>query len=192
MAKSILVLNGHPDPRPERFCAALAEAYGDAARAAGHAVHRIDLGALDTPLLDAAAAFGDPTSAVFRTVQDEILAGDHLVLVFPLWLGMAPAKTKAALEQIYRAGVGFTVRPRGWTSKLQGRSARVIVTLSTPGPFFRLVFGGHGLLALEKSVLWLSGFKPIRRSVVGDVEGIGPKGRARWLAKMRVLGARGV
>lgn len=192
MAKSILILNGHPDPRPERFCAALAEAYGDAAQAAGHTVRRIDLGTLETPLLDTAAAFGDPTSETFRAVQDEILAADHLVLVFPLWLGMTPAKTKAALEQIYRAGFGFTVRPRGWTSKLRGRSARVIVTLSTPGPLFRIVFGAHGPRALEKSVLWLSGFKPIHRSVVGDVEGIGPKGRARWLAKMRALGARGV
>lgn len=190
MAKRVLVLNGHPDPGPERLCAALADAYAGAARAAGHEVRRIDFGDLAPPPLMAAADFAGPPPEAFAALQAEIERADHLVLVFPIWLGMLPAHTKAVLEQVYRGGFGFTVRPRGWTSKLRGRSARVVVTMSTPGPFFRLVFGGHGLLALEKSVLWLSGFAPIRRTVVGDVEGIGPKGRGRWLEKMRILGAK--
>jgi len=46
MAKRILVINGHPDPRPERFCAGLADAYATAAVAAGHDVRRIALGKL--------------------------------------------------------------------------------------------------------------------------------------------------
>lgn len=192
MAKRILILNGHPDPRPERFCAALCDAYEAAARAAGHEVRRYDLGQLDATPLTAAEAFGEPPPPALSVIQADMVWAQHLVLIFPLWLGGLPAVTKAMLEQIYRGGFGFEVGPRGWTSKLKGRSARLLVTMGMPAPIFRLVFGAHGVKALEKGVLWLSGFNPIRRSIVGGVESIGPRGRARWLAEIHRLGARGV
>lgn len=191
MAKHILVLDGHPDPSPERFCGALADAYLQAAHQAGHETRRIDLGALDTPLLTSASAFADAPPEALRAIQADLVWADHLVIVFPLWLGAVPAKLKALLEQVYRAGFGFEVHQRGWASKLKGRSARLVVTMGMPGPIFWLVFGGHGLKALEKGVLWLSGFGPIRKTVIGAVEPIGPRGRARWLAKMQALGAAG-
>ena len=34
-ARHILVVNGHPDPAPERFCAALCDAYEEGAVEAG-------------------------------------------------------------------------------------------------------------------------------------------------------------
>ncbi|HWA60997.1 MAG TPA: hypothetical protein VG939_06460 [Caulobacteraceae bacterium] len=39
--RRILIVNGHPDPAPERLCAALASAYGEAARAAGRETRRL-------------------------------------------------------------------------------------------------------------------------------------------------------
>ena len=190
MAKRILVINGHPDPRSDRFCAALCEAYAAAAGAAGHEVRRLDLGMVEAPLLTAAEAFAQPPSDDLQIVQAAMLRAQHLVIVFPLWLGGVPARLKALLEQIYRGGFGFEVHARGWDAKLKGRSARLVVTMGMPGPIFRLLFGGHGVKALEKGVLWLSGYGPIRTSVVGAVEAIGAKGRGRWLARMRKLGAR--
>ncbi|HYQ99048.1 MAG TPA: hypothetical protein VET86_03330 [Casimicrobiaceae bacterium] len=38
MGKRILILPGHPDPRPERLCRALAEACHAGATDAGHGV----------------------------------------------------------------------------------------------------------------------------------------------------------
>ena len=35
MARTILILNGHPDPSSKGLCHALADAYADGARAAG-------------------------------------------------------------------------------------------------------------------------------------------------------------
>ena len=43
---NILVINGHPDPSPERLAAALAKAYAEGAETAGHQVRRIDIGAV--------------------------------------------------------------------------------------------------------------------------------------------------
>lgn len=190
MSKRILILNGHPDPRAGRFCAALCDAYAAGAQAAGHEVRRLDVGLIDAPLLETAEAFATPPSEGLQAVQAAMVRAEHLVLVFPLWLGGVPARTKALLEQVYRGGFGFTVHERGWTSKLKGRSARLVVTMGMPGPVFWLLFGGHGLKALEKGVLWLSGYGPIRHSVVGAVEGMGPRGRGQWLSKMRKLGAK--
>lgn len=192
MSKRILILNGHPDPRAGRFCAALCEAYAAGARAAGHEVRRLDAGLIEVPLLDAAEAFVTPPPEGPQALQDAMACAEHLVIVFPLWLGGVPAKLKALLEQAYRGGFGFTVHERGWTSRLKGRSARLVVTMGMPAPIFWLLFGGHGLKALEKGVLWLSGYGPIRHSVVGAVEAIGPAGRGRWLARMGRLGAKAV
>ena len=47
MGKRILILLGHPDPRPERLCRALAEAYHAGAVEAGHEVAVIDVARLD-------------------------------------------------------------------------------------------------------------------------------------------------
>lgn len=185
----ILILVGHPDPAPERFCRALASAYADGAAQAGHDVRRVDIGALDAPLLISQADFErSPPPEAIRQVQEDILWADHLVIVFPLWLGGVPAKFKAVLEQVFGGGFGFEVGPRGWSSKLKGRTARMVVTMGMPGAIFRVVFGAHGLKAVTRGVLMLAGVTPARASIVGGVEAIGPAGRARWLARMRRYG----
>lgn len=47
MANRTLVIDGHPDPAPERFCHALAAAYAEGATATGRAVRRIEVARLD-------------------------------------------------------------------------------------------------------------------------------------------------
>lgn len=191
MSRRILILVGHPDPSPDRFGGALASAYADAAVKAGHTVKRVDLGAMDVPYLLGQSEFerGQPPAEI-RALQQNIEWAEHIVLLFPLWLGGVPAKLKALLEQVFRGGFGFAIGERGWISKLKGRSARLVVTMGMPGPVFRLVFGAHGVKAIEKGILMLAGVRPIRSSIVGGVESIGPAGRARWLARMRALGAK--
>ncbi len=47
MTKPILTILGHPEPRPERLCRALAEAYHAGASEGGHEVAVIDVARLD-------------------------------------------------------------------------------------------------------------------------------------------------
>lgn len=192
MTKRILVLLGHPDCRPERFGTALAAAYSDAAKAAGHEVRRLDLADIDTPLLGGQWEFETPPPPHIQAVQGDILWAEHIVLLFPLWLGATPAKLKALLEQVFRAGFGMEPSPRGPVAMLKGRSARLVVTMGMPAIAFRLMFGAHGLLALEKGVLRLAGVSPVRKTVIGGVEAIGGRERLEWLARMRRLGAAGI
>ena len=189
--RRILVINGHPDPAAARLCAGLAEAYAQEARAAGHAVHRLDVGALDFALLRSPADFlTEPDNPAIQAARGEFRLADHLVFMFPLWLGGMPASFKSFLEQIARAefvvgagGKGFPV------GKLKGRSARVIVTMGMPAAIYRLFFGAHGVKAFNSGVLGLSGIKPIRTSYFGLIDKA--KNATKALNKARALGRQG-
>ncbi len=189
--RHILLINGHPDPRPDRLCSALAGAYGEGASAAGHTVRRVDVGALDLAPISSQADFMAEASPVVAELQQALRDCDHLVLIYPLWLGAPPAAFKAFLEQVFRYGVALSApgTGKGLKGLLAGRSARVIVTMGMPAFVFRLVFFAHGLKCVSRGVLWVSGFGPIRETAFGPAEGRDPRQRLQWLARMRRLGA---
>ncbi len=188
----ICLINAHPDPAPERFCFALADAYQAAAAQAGHTVSRFNAGDLEIPLLDSATAFEQDPPVALSPVRDALSDADHFVLIYPLWLGSLPAKAKALLEQIARGG--FLLDTGGDSSKwpaqkMAGKSARVIVTMGMPSFAYRLFYGSHSLKGLEAGVLKISGFKPVRDTVLGGVE-MGAEARAKMLEKVAELGAK--
>lgn len=194
MGSRILVINGHPDPRHERFCWAIAAAYSAGAHESGRLVRRIDIGTLDFPLLRTMEDFQSPAApAELKDAQTSIRWADHLVIIHPLWLGGQPAMLRAFLEQVLRYGFALgapnSAKPGGL---LKGRSAHIIVTMGMPGLIFRLAFGAFGLRALERGVLWLCGFSPIRRTVLGGVDSVSDARRAAWLKTAYNLGSRGI
>ena len=189
MPRRVLIVNGHPEPRPSTFVAALASAYAAGAAAAGHDVRRIDIGALNLPPLRSAAEFAAPPSiAAVIDAQNDIAWCDHLVIVHPLWHGMQPALLKAFFEQVMRPGFAFRYREGGLPEKkLKGRTAHIVVTMGMPSVIYRLFFGAHSLKSLERNILKFVGIAPSRRSIIGNVEG--DKGvREYWLTRMTVNG----
>lgn len=188
----ILVIQGHPDPDPHHLCRALADAYAEAASAAGHQVTRLDLATLDIPLLRSQAAFEhDPAPPGLRPAQEAVSAAQHVVLVFPLWLGTMPALVKAFLEQIMRPGTAFAYRDHGRIEMLlTGRSARLVVTMGMPALVYRWWFGAHGIRVLERNIFEFVGIKPVRRTLLGMVGTVSEPVRKKWLERMRKLGAR--
>lgn len=192
MGRRILLIQGHPDRDPHHLCRALAAAYAAGSRRAGHEVRHADVATLDVPLLRRPEEFeGGDVPDELKPMVDDLLWAEHVVLVFPLWLGMVPAALKALLEQVMRPSVAFeqgSGMPRG---KLRGRSVRVVVTMGMPAFFYRLWFGAHGVKALERSVLRFVGMKPVRTTMLGMVGGASDKRRKAWLAKMERLGGQG-
>jgi len=189
--RRITLLQGHPDPGGQHFCHALAKAYTDAARSAGHEIRVVDIAQLDFPLLRTRVDWeSQPVPSALASANADILWADHLVILFPLWLGTMPALLKGFFEQVLRLPV-FKAgeKPnRELTKPLRGKSVRIVVTMGMPAFIFRWYFGAHGLKVLERSILAFVGAGPIRSSVVGLVEGPA-KGRERWLGKMAALGA---
>lgn len=194
MPRRIVIIQGHPDSQHAHLGHALADAYAAGAQAAGHTITRIDLGALDIPLLRSQDAFEHGTVPdSLKPAADAIVAAEHIVLIFPLWLGTMPAMVKAFLEQVMRPGIAFAYRDKGGQAKplLAGRSARVIVTMGMPALVYRWWFGAHGVKALERNILAFVGIAPIRRTLFGMVEAVSPAKRRDWVERMRKLGARG-
>jgi putative NADPH-quinone reductase len=133
MARRITIIQGHPDPAGDRFCHALADAYAAGAEAAGLEVRRVEIARLEFPLLRAQAEFekGSPPPQV-AAAQEAIRWAEHLVIVYPLWLGMMPALLKGFFEQVFRPGFAHRTDARGWQALLKGRSARIVVTMGMP------------------------------------------------------------
>lgn len=192
--KTIAIIQGHPDKAGGHLCHALADAYAEGAAGAGHAVERIDVAALDFPVLRTREAWekGKPAPDIEKA-QAAIAAAGHLVIVYPLWLGTMPALLKAFLEQVARPG--FAIRTeqgsKTWSKGLKGRSARIVVTMGMPAFVYRWWFLAHGLRNLERNILKFVGISPVRESLFGLVENASAEKRAGWIAKMKRLGAEG-
>ena len=187
---NITIIQGHPDAGTRHLCHALADAYADGARSAGHAVRVIDIGKLECPLLRNKDAFDHGAiPAELERAQNDFAWASHLLLVYPLWLGEMPAKVKAFFEQILRPGFAFDLGGHGWTPKLRGKTARVVVTMGMPAAVYRWYFGAHSLKSLRRNVLSFVGIKPVRATLIGQVEASSAKRKSGWLAKLRELGA---
>lgn len=191
MVKNICVINGHPDPNSKHFCAALAVAYKHGAESVGHKVSDISVGRLHFGFMKNFEEF-DRSSSDMDVYQDKVREADHVVLIYPLWLGTMPAKTKAFLEHLGRGQ--FLLDASGESSKwpvqkMRGKSARVIVTMGMPGWAYRVVFGAHSLKGVEAGILKMAGFKPVYDTVLGMIES-SPKRRKKMLQKANELGRK--
>jgi putative NADPH-quinone reductase len=154
----------------------------------------LDIAGLDFPLLRTKLDWDEgAVPATLAGAQADIHWADHLVLVFPLWLGGMPALVKGFLEQVARPGFAISVSRDGPMPKklLSGRSARLVVTMGMPALVYRWYFRAHSLKALERNILGFAGFAPIRKTLVGTVEGLSEKQRSGWFGKLRALGAVG-
>lgn len=195
MARRIVIIQGHPDPRGGHFGHALSEAYRDGADASGHEVKILDVARMDFPLLRTKDDFdaGEPPAAI-RESQGDLAWAEHLVIVFPLWLGEMPALLKGFLEQVLRPA--FVRRPCVAGTKprltLGGKTARIVVTMGMPSFAYRWFFRAHGLKNLERNILRFCGIRSIRESLIGGVERPAAPFREKWLARMRRLGQEGV
>lgn len=193
MSRRILVVVGHPDPSPDRLCRGLAQAYAEGAKQAGHVVRQIDLAALDFSMLRTMQEFEH--GAIPDSLKDAagaIVWSEHIVFVFPLWLGTMPALLKAFLEQVMRPGTAFAYPDNGGFPKtlLRGRSARMVVTMGMPSIFYRLWFLSHGIAGMRRNILRFAGISPVRETLFGMVAGASDATRAKWLGQIRKLGER--
>lgn len=194
MRKHILVLNGHPDPGKGHLGDALVAAYLAGASKAGHDVDVLNIAELEFPLLRSKEAWESMSSPCgdITAAQICIHRAEHIVLVYPLWLGEMPALVKGFLEQVLRPGFAFSaMNSEGFPKKkLSGKSARIVVTMGMPAFIYRWFYGAHSLKSLKRSILAFCGIAPVRSTLVGLVESKSPKGRLKALQKLEELGRK--
>ena len=192
MGRKILVIDSHPDRTPGRLVHALAEQYARAAEAGGHLVQVVKLCELEFPWLRSAAEFAAPPRGVIGSQQQHFRWADHVVIIYPLWLGSMPALLKAYLEQVMRPGFAFAYgRPNSLPKKLlAGKSARIVVTMGMPSLFYQLYYRSHSVRSLARNILGFVGFSPVRVSLIGNVEG-SAKARERCINELLAHARRG-
>ncbi|NTU67871.1 MAG: NAD(P)H-dependent oxidoreductase [Chlorobiaceae bacterium] len=193
MKKNILIILGHPDSAS--FCGALAGAYEQGAKAAGHEVRRIDLGRLSfDPVLHKGYAEIQPLEPDLLEVQAAITRADHLVFVYPIWWGAPPSLLKGFFDRSFLPGFAFRFKDSSsssWERLLAKRTARLIVTMDTPPWYYRLVFRMPGHNQMRRTILEFCGVKPVSISEYGPVKSSSPEERRKWLTQVSLLGEAG-
>ncbi|MDE2253883.1 MAG: NAD(P)H-dependent oxidoreductase [Betaproteobacteria bacterium] len=194
MNKNILLIQGHPDPSQHHFCHALEKAYAEGATGAGHKVQHINVAALDFPILRSQQEWEHGTLPMaLGRAQTAIRWANHIVLLFPLWLGDMPALLKAFLEQVARPGFAFSSEAGNpFAHKgLTGRSARVVVTMGMPASMYRWYFRAHSVRSLERNILGFVGIAPVNETLIGMTGKLDPIQAGKWLERLKELGGRG-
>jgi len=192
LSHKILIIDGHPDPTGRHFVRELADFYRQGAKEGGHAVRLLRVSELRFPLLRNSKAYlSGKTPESIRAAQKAIAWADHVVLLYPLWLGTMPARLKGFLEQVMRPGFAFAERGPGKRPKrlLTGRSARIIVTRGMPELFEEVDRSARSIRSVASDVLDLCGIRPVRTTVIEGAETLTAHELDKVLYDLRRLGA---
>ncbi len=194
MSKKIVIIQGHPDPRGNCYCHALEASYVKGAREGGHEVKQISVSTLVLPILRTKEEFaGEDISPGIQRCQENISWAEHLIIIYPLWLGTMPALLKAFFEQVFRYGFAIGLEEGNKMPKglLTGKTSRIIVTMGMPSLIYRWFFGAHSLKSLERNILKLSGIWPVKESLIGSVDSKDNDYRQKWMDDIYALGKKG-
>lgn len=191
MTKNITILYGHPDPSHNRLCYALSKAYQDSAQLSGHAVRRTDLSDLIFKSVISSSDFRKTNAPKdIQKAQSDIEWADHLLFIFPLWMGTMPGQFKMALEQIFRPGFALDYSNKGFPGKLlKGKSADIVVTMGMPTVAYKGFYFSHGIRNLRRNILYFCGIKPVHLTYFGGVDHVSHKTLEKWFDKMATLGS---
>jgi NAD(P)H dehydrogenase (quinone) len=136
----IAIIVGHA--RKGSYCEALWQAYWRGARAAGHDATFFATSAMTfDPVLHEGFERVQPLEPDLQSAHNAILVADHLVIIFPLWLGTLPAILKGFLERVLQPDLVEPAKEGKFVKILKGKSARIIVTMAMPGFIYRWWFG---------------------------------------------------
>ena len=190
MTTRTLLILGHPNP--DSFNAALADAYADAALKAGRELRRIDLHALRfDPILHGAYRGEQALEPDLQAAQADILWAEEIVWVYPVWWGGLPALLKGFLDRVLLPGFAYKFHKghRSWDKLLKGRTARIVVTLDTPGWYDRLAYGRPAWRQMKHTILQFCGMKLLSTTTFAPIATATPEQREHWLSEVRRLAA---
>lgn len=168
-SRHLVVLNGHPDPGPDRFCAGLCRSYMNGARRAGWATTLFNIG----QLFGDAAATTDLALALKATC-----AAERLAIVYPVWLG-SPPENLAYFSRLARA-----LSPEC----LDKITTHVIATMDMPGLLYRNQTKRNEWGQIVPMVVCLPGMPTTKHTLIGSVSAISASQRAARLAQMDATG----
>ena len=187
--KKILIINGHPDK--ESLCFDLALSYKKGADLAGADCTLVNLIDLEfNPILTYGYRKISELEPDLVKMQQEILASNHLVLVYPNWWSTVPALLKGFIDRVFVPGFAFKYRKNSpfWDKLLKGKTARLIVTMDTPKWYYWLINKNAGHNAMKIGVLEFCGIKPVKITAFAPIKSSDETKRKKWLNDVEALG----
>jgi NAD(P)H dehydrogenase (quinone) len=186
----IVIIVGHA--RKDTFCEALGETYRHGAEAGGHhAALFVTSKMMFDPILHEGFTKIQPLEHDLQMAHDAITEADHLVFIFPLWLGTLPAIFKGFLERTLQPDLVEPSKKGKFTKILKGKSAHIIMTMGMPGFIYRWYFGAFALRMLKRNILGFVGVSPIRSTIHGMIEAVTQEKRQSWPADAEAMGRKG-
>lgn len=191
MDKRILVINANPDK--QSLGHALAQAYKTGAESAHAQVKFINLIDLDfDPVMRSGFKNLQQLEPDLIMMQQEITAADHLVFVYPNWWGTYPALLKGFFDRVFLPKFAFEYQEKSPFPKqlLKGKTARMIVTMDTPGWYYSLIYRSPGHHSIEKCIMNYCGISPVRFTSFGVVRKAPEQKREAWIKAVSELGKK--
>jgi len=170
MAKSILIINGHPNA--DSLSSTFTETYAKHARTAGAQVEILNLRELQfNPNLAHGYKQRTEWEPDLQRAWEMITKAQHLVWIHPVWWGGLPALTKGFIDRVFLPGLTFKYRENSvwWDKLLTGKTARIITTLDQPYFYYRFVNRRPGIWQLKKMTLEFCGVSPVRVTAFGPI-----------------------
>lgn len=189
--KEILVIQGHPDKKS--LCHSLAESYvigAKKAEAIADFVHISDL--KFDPLLHHSYKENTELEPDLKKMQQKILKAEHLVFTFPVWWGTMPAILKGFIDRVFLPGFAFKYRAGSslWDKLLKGRSARMIITMDSPGWYYHWIVGKPAIGAMKNATLEFCGINPVKVTEFNQVRHAKPEKILKWISLTEKLGGQ--
>ncbi len=185
--KKICIIEGHPDNLKKHFCHALADEYEIGAKSEGHEVVRINVADLEFDALKSEEEYreGFIPDEISKS-QKIILSSNHIVIIYPLWLGGMPSKLVAFFEQLMRPNFAYDA-DNMFDKKLKGKSAHLIVTMGMPAIIYKIFYGSHSIKGFITGVLKFVGISPVKTTFIGEVASKRTNHK-KWLEKANEFG----
>jgi putative NADPH-quinone reductase len=188
MAKKLLIIGGNPTPNS--LTDALADAYIEGAKSAGAQLRRIDIRTLTfEPNLKNGYKEPTPLEPDLIKAAEDILWSDHMVWIYPIWWGGAPAQMKGFIDRVFIPKVMCDHDEKGNRRELlKGRTARLIQTMEQPLWIYRTILRSVGVVQMKYVTLGFCGVRGVKTTCFGEIMNSTKEQRTKWIEKVRKIG----
>lgn len=119
--------------------------------------------------------------------RESILWAEHLVFIYPLWWGRAPAILLGFFDKVFVSGFAYEHSPKALLPKglLRNKVSTIITTQKGPAFLSRLIFLDSHRTLIKRQVLNFCGIKKVRFLEIGQSETMTAKRFSKIVKKIR-------
>ena len=188
MSKRVLVLAANP--KANSFINSLAEAYANSAEEKNE-VQLLKISDMEFSL-DLSGGYSEEHSMEdsLKSFQASLEWCEHLVIFTPIWWGSLPAKLKGLIDRTFLPGFAFQYEKGKLIPKklLQGKTARIVMTMDTPPWYYFLIQGAPAIKQLKTTTLKFVGFHTVKSEMIGPIISSTKESRTKWVNDVSKLG----